>query len=97
MCFPTFTYIWVGCFIGEPFMLPKYPSDKIIVMELCRQLVYVHERQSSSHKTSLKSSQSIGRYLVMTTQKAKNMEKEMQWVIMRFKAHKNFDFSWNDK
>lgn len=91
--FPTFTYIWVGYFTGEPFMLPIYPSHKIVVMELCRQLVYLNERQSSSHKTSLKCSQSIGRYSVMTTEKAKNMEEETQWVKMRrFNGRNNFDF-----
>lgn len=83
----------MGFFTGEPFMLPRYPLDKIVVMELCRQLVYAHERQCFSHKTGLKSYQSIGRYLVMTTQKAKNMEEEMQWVTMRrFKARNKFDF-----
>lgn len=74
-------------------MLPRYPFDKIIVMELCHQLVYVHERQSYSHKTGLKSSQSIGRYIVTTTPKAKNMGDKMKWVTMkRFKAYNNFDF-----
>lgn len=53
----------------------------------------MHERQPSSHKTGLKSSQSIGRCSVTTTPEAKNMEEEMQWVKMkRFKAHNNFDF-----
>lgn len=91
--FSNFTYICIGCFTGEPFMLPRYPSDKIILMELCRQLIHVHERQSQAYKTSLKFLESIGRYSVLTNPKAKNMEDEMQWVTMRrFKAHDNFDF-----
>lgn len=28
--FPNFTYLLVGCFKGEPYTLPRYPSDRII-------------------------------------------------------------------
>lgn len=91
--FPTFTYIRIGCFSGEPFILPRFPSDKIVLMELCRQLISVHEKQSQAHKTGLKFLESIGRYSVLTNPKAKNMEEEMQWNTMRrFKARTNFDF-----
>lgn len=42
--FPTFTYIRIGCFTSEPFILSRYPSDKIVLMELRRQLIHVHEK-----------------------------------------------------
>lgn len=32
--FPTSTYLTVGCFDDQPFMLPIYPSEKIVLMEL---------------------------------------------------------------
>lgn len=32
--FPTFAYLRIRCFDGEPFMLPRYPSDIIIFMEM---------------------------------------------------------------
>lgn len=95
--FPTFTYIWIGCFSGEPFILPRFPSDKIILIESCRQLISVHEKQSQAHKTGLKFPESIGRHSMLTNPKAKNMEEEMQWNTMRrFKARTDFDF-WGIK
>lgn len=42
--FPTFTYIRMGFFTGEPFMMPRYPLDKMVLMELSQQLIHVHER-----------------------------------------------------
>lgn len=91
--FPTFTYIRIGCFSGEPFILPRYPFDKIVLMDLSRQLIYVHEKQSQAHKSGLKFPESIGRYSVLTNPKAINMEEEMQWNTMRiFKVQNNFDF-----
>lgn len=58
--FPTFTYIRIGCFTIEPFILPRYPSDKIVLMDLCRQFIHVHEKKSQAHKTSLKFPKAIG-------------------------------------
>lgn len=40
--FPTFTYMRVGCFEDQPYMLPRYPTDQIIMMELAMQLMVVH-------------------------------------------------------
>lgn len=41
--FPTFTYLRVGCYTGCPYMLPRYPSDKWVLMEMCRQLISVRK------------------------------------------------------
>jgi len=35
--FPNFTYIRIKGFEGKPFMLPRYPSNKLIVLEFSRQ------------------------------------------------------------
>lgn len=53
----------------------------------------VHEAQSSSHKTGLKLSITIGRYSINSIYKSKAVEEEMRRVTMRFfKARKDFDY-----
>lgn len=39
--FRTFTYVWVSSFHGYPWKLPCYPSDKLLLLELCRKIVQV--------------------------------------------------------
>ena len=39
--FRTFTYVRVFSFHGYPWKLPRYPSDKLLLLELCRQIVQV--------------------------------------------------------
>lgn len=51
--FPTFTYMRVGCYSGQPYMLPRYPTNKIILMELGRQIMAVHAHQSVKHKVGM--------------------------------------------
>lgn len=45
---PTFTYMRVGCFNDHPYMLPWYPTDRIILIELARQLMAVCISASST-------------------------------------------------
>lgn len=40
----------VGCFEGQSYMLPKYPTNKIILIELARQLMVVHAIHLANHK-----------------------------------------------
>ena len=42
--FQTFTYIWVGGASINPKKLPRYPSDKLVIMELSRQIKSAYER-----------------------------------------------------
>lgn len=91
--FPTFTYLRVGCFNGEPFMLSRYPSNKIVSMELACHSIVVHEAQSSSDKIGLNFTLTIGRYSINSIFKAKAMEEEIRRVTMRFfKARKDFNY-----
>jgi hypothetical protein len=41
--FPIFTYLKFGCFRGYLYVLPRYPSDKWILMDLCSKLIVVHK------------------------------------------------------
>lgn len=81
--FPTLTFLRIGCYDDQPFMLPKYPSDKIALMELARQMMTVHEKQLGSHKIGFKFSLSIGRYSMNSILKERAMEDEMMRVMMR--------------
>lgn len=48
--FPTYSYIRVEGFVGHPFMLPRYPRDKIILFQLVRQLKPSQALYSHAHK-----------------------------------------------
>ncbi|KAH9318037.1 hypothetical protein KI387_019806, partial [Taxus chinensis] len=39
-------------FSGEPVKFPRYPSDRLVIMELSRQLVEMHDLQSKRHKST---------------------------------------------
>lgn len=89
----TLKYLRVGYFNGTTFLLPRYPSDKIVLMELAHQLNVVHDAQSSSHKTGLKLSLTIGRYSINSIYKARAMEEEIRRVTMRFfKAREELNY-----
>lgn len=42
--FSTFTYIKIGAFDDFSHKLPRYLDDKMIMIELCRQIVEVNKR-----------------------------------------------------
>lgn len=91
--FTTFTYLRVGCFNGEPFMLPRYPLDKILLMELACQMVAVHEAQYGSHKMGFKFTLTIGLYYINSIFKERAMEEEVRRVTMKvFKARRDFEY-----
>jgi hypothetical protein len=89
--FPTFTYLKVGCFKGYPYILPRYPSDKWVLMELCRQVIMVHTERRDIHKTWVKFPITIGSYYVKTMPKTKCVETKMQNVNLRT-YHRRVDF-----
>lgn len=73
-------------------MLPGYSSNKIVLMELARQMVYVHEKQSGSHRLGFEFFLSIGRYSINSIFKARAMDKEKRSTMKLFKASKDFDY-----
>lgn len=76
--FPTFTYLRIRCYDEQPFMLPRYPYDKNVLVELTRQMVVVHEKQSGSHRIGFKFLLSIRRYSINSIFKERAMEDEMR-------------------
>ncbi|KAH9296688.1 hypothetical protein KI387_044268 [Taxus chinensis] len=77
---------------GDPFRLPRYPGDKLILMELVRQLLDFHKFQQSKHKAVVSFPISIGRYTCSTVVKAKNVIHELQDKLKKhMKPRDGFD------
>ena len=58
--FPTFSYIRVQGFSTEPYKLPRYPTDKMVLLELTRQLTAYDKIQKGKKKLGLQFPISIG-------------------------------------
>ncbi|KAH9323931.1 hypothetical protein KI387_018570 [Taxus chinensis] len=91
--FKKFTYLQVVMYLGDPFRLPRYPGDKLILMELVRQLLDFHKFQQSKHKAAVSFPISIGRYTCSTVVKSKNVVHELQDKLKKhMKPRDGFDF-----
>lgn len=91
--FPTFTYLRVGCYTGYPNLLPIYPSNKSMLMKLCRHIILVHNERQSIHKPSIKFPITIGRYSIQTMPKGKAIALEMQIMTLRtYRYINDFDY-----
>ncbi|KAH9329023.1 hypothetical protein KI387_001131 [Taxus chinensis] len=91
--FADFTYLRVTGFSGEPVKLPRYPSDKWVIMELCRQLVEMHDLQSKRHKSTGSFPITVGYYSCQSIHKARGIKAEMfsEYEHEFFPARLNFD------
>ncbi|KAH9331307.1 hypothetical protein KI387_003415 [Taxus chinensis] len=90
--FKKFTYLRTVMYSGEPFRLPRYPGDRLILIELVRQLLDFHKFQQSKHKAAVSFPISIGRYTCSTVAKAKNVECELQEKLKKhMKSRDGFD------
>ncbi|KAH9305342.1 hypothetical protein KI387_009746, partial [Taxus chinensis] len=68
--FADFTYLRVTRFSGEPLKLPRYPNDRLVIMELSRQLVEMHDLQSKRHKSIGCFPTTMGHYSCQSIHKA---------------------------
>ncbi|KAH9327605.1 hypothetical protein KI387_007783, partial [Taxus chinensis] len=91
--FAAFTYLRVTNFLGEPVKLPGYPSDKLVIVELCRQLVQMHDLQSKWHKSTNFFPITMDYYSCQSIHKARGIEVEMfsECEHELFPAWLNFD------
>ena len=42
--FKTFTYLWIADASVNPKKLPRYPSDKLVLLEMARQIESMYDR-----------------------------------------------------
>ncbi|KAH9297391.1 hypothetical protein KI387_029073, partial [Taxus chinensis] len=90
--FKKFTYLRVVMYSGDPFCLPRYLGDRLILMELVRQLLDFHKFQQSKHKAAVSFPISIGRYTCSIVVKAKNVVHELQDKLKKhMKPRDSFD------
>lgn len=61
--FPKFTYIRVQGCSCPPYMLPRYPTDRLVLLELVRQLMAYNKVQKNKHKSGISFPISVGRSL----------------------------------
>ena len=92
--FPTFTYLRVGYFKEEPYTLPRYATDGIILMELAKQVMEVQFYQHVLHRLGFGiSSIVIGHYMINFVHKEKAMEAKLHLITLnKFKAKCDFDY-----
>ena len=92
-----FHILRIGYFKGESYTLPRYATDRIILMELARQLIDMQSDQHTLHRPSfgmtLARPLTIGNYSIISVPKAKNMEAELQLITLKkFKTRYDFDY-----
>lgn len=61
--FPTFTYLRIRGFRIEPYRLPMYLTDKIILLEVVRQLLDYDFLQKEKHRTRITLPIALGKTL----------------------------------
>ncbi|KAH9303626.1 hypothetical protein KI387_008030, partial [Taxus chinensis] len=91
--FANKTYLKVTGFSGEPAKLPRYPNDRLITIELSRQLVELHDLQSKRHKSVGFFPITVGHYSCHSIHRAWGMETQMFFEYEQefFPAPLNFD------
>ena len=66
--FRTFTYIRIGGASINPKKLPRYPSDKLVIMELSRQIESAYEMVKKQRRPCWEWSLTVGAYQVKRKQ-----------------------------
>lgn len=59
--FPTFTYLRIHGFQSEPYRLPRYPTDIMILLEVVRQLLEFNVIQREKHRAGMTFPISVGK------------------------------------
>jgi len=51
--YPRFAYLRVGRFDGYPYKLPRYVDDKMVLIELCRQIGSLNKKCKDKRKPGI--------------------------------------------
>lgn len=76
---PTHTYIRVYGYEVRPYLLPRYADNRLILMEFCRQLLFLYENVWKKKNATTNLPISIGEYTFSTWQEAKEMGVELSY------------------
>lgn len=76
--FLRFTYLRVGGFEGEPFKLPRYAFDSLVLIEVSRQLAHVDKRLGAKGEYGVAFPIELGYYSCKSVSDALNLELEFK-------------------
>lgn len=90
--FPQFTYIRVAGSTVCPKRLPRYPPDKVVLLELARQLEHYDRIMKNEGKTGVSFSIIIGNDSCPNRATFEAAEKELEWYHLGwYRARQGFD------
>lgn len=75
------TYIRVHSSKEQPLLLPMYASDRLVLVEFARQLLFLKEREWRKKDATINLPISIASYVFQTWVEAKSIRKELQQYI----------------
>ena len=76
--FSSFSYLHIATFDGLPLMLPRYPSDMIMLIKLVRQAMHVNLLSVSLRKKGYKFPMRVGAFSCESWSDAKKMLKTFE-------------------
>lgn len=85
------TYIRVYGSEDQPLLLPRYASDKLVLMEFSRQLLFLKERVWRKKDATINLLISIASYVFQTWVAAKNMKEIQQYIFYKEAIVRNYD------
>lgn len=92
--FPKFTYIRVQGFSSSPYRLPRFPIDKMILLEVTRQLSTYDKIQKKKRKAEIAFLVTLGNSIETcpSHQAVKLSEEELQFYsLVTYASRSNFD------
>lgn len=90
--FPRFTYLLVGGFQGEPFKLPRYTFDNLVLIEVSRQLAHVDKRLGAKSESGVAFPIELGYYSYKSMSDALNLELEFKKMNLQpYVSRQKFD------
>ena len=78
--FLKFTYIWLATYDGSPLMLPRFVDDKLVLVEMCRQISQINKLCRNRKVDERPFPIGIGYYNCDTASDARNIERSIATI-----------------
>ena len=90
--FPKFTYIRLAAYDGCPLMLPRFFDDKLVLIEMCRQISQINKLCTNGRIDEIPFPIGIRYYSCDIASNARNIERSIATInlhpyMMRFPYH----------